>query len=271
VELKVGSVVMKVFGKLPNDLASGGAFAVGGTPGLPVKPQAAHQNMIYKEVNIVGHPAASVAGMLSGRACPSDAKALNPYFLSSLDSAAWRWSIPEIVYPQSWIPGLREIGQFPFYTWGAVYPRGGFGTQTDDVKLAAVTAQRAADVVTRKSQPHLYQALGPGTENPDYKHGENQEIWVPGQLTEGETKMGRWQMISPKLDQKCTVFGKNDLISPTGWGGGKVSGNGAYSWILWRPYQCCETKGIFIATTPLEVYPPKDDGVGDQGASSSTP
>jgi hypothetical protein len=74
----------------------------------------------------------------------------------------WRWHVPEEVYPQTWIPGIREIGHFPLNTWGSTYPRGGTATQADEAKMAAVIAQRSADIVTRKNQPHVYLALGEG-------------------------------------------------------------------------------------------------------------
>lgn len=87
------------------------------------------------------------------------------------------------------------------------------------------------------------------------------EVWVPAAIKERETRMGRWQMLSPKIAKQCTVFGRNDLIALNSWGGGKVAGNGSYSWILWRPYECCQNKGEFIGTFPPPgtTYPPKED------------
>jgi integrating conjugative element protein (TIGR03756 family) len=260
VELEVGSVALKVLGQVPKSLASGGTAAVGATPAMAVKEQAAHTDFMFREVNIVGNPVASVVGSVGGMACPSEVTAFRPYYLSSLDAVAWRWQIPEIVYPQSWVPGWREVAEsWPLNTWGQIYPRSGFGTQTDPVKQAAVAAQRAADVTTRRGQPHIYTVLGSGSDRYRYTHQSNQEVWTPGALKEDSVHFGRWQMVSPKLGKHCTLFGRNDTISVTGWGGGKVAGNGSYSWILWRPYQCCETKGAFIGTLPPPdtSYPPK--------------
>src|SRR3546814_19867150 len=74
-----------------------------------------------------------------------------PYLLSPLDMLAWRYNVPEMVYPEALIPGRREVGaRTTMNLWGNVYPRGGFLHQTDDFKAGAVVAQRAGDVVTRR-------------------------------------------------------------------------------------------------------------------------
>ncbi|WP_410963435.1 TraU family protein, partial [Salmonella sp. SAL04292] len=81
-----------------------------------------------------------------------------PYLLSTLDTIAWRYNIPEAFYPEALIPGRREIGtRTGLNLWGNVYPRGGFLHQTDDHKSGAVVAQRAGDIVTRRNQIHVYQ------------------------------------------------------------------------------------------------------------------
>lgn len=83
-----------------------------------------------------------------------------PYLLSTLDTLAWRYNVPEALYPEALIPGRREIGtRTGLNLWGNVYPRGGFLHQTDDHKSGAVVAQRAGDIVTRRNQIHVYQPL----------------------------------------------------------------------------------------------------------------
>jgi hypothetical protein len=52
-------------------------------------------------------------------------------------------------------------------------------------------------------------------------------VWSPGALKENDAGNGYWQMVSPKLEKSCSVFGEN----------------GNYAWTLWRPYRCCEIKG----------------------------
>lgn len=92
--------------------------------------------------------------------CQGAGTALRPYLLSTLDAVAWRYGMPESLYPEALTPGMREVGsRASGNLWGNVYPRSGFLHQTDDYKAAAVVAQRAGDVITRRGQPHVYQPL----------------------------------------------------------------------------------------------------------------
>src|SRR3546814_18878842 len=80
-----------------------------------------------------------------------------PYLLSTLDTLAWRYNVPEMAYPEALIPGMREVGaRTTMNLWGHVYPRGGFLHQTADHKTGAVLAQRAGDVVKPRGQLHLH-------------------------------------------------------------------------------------------------------------------
>jgi integrating conjugative element protein (TIGR03756 family) len=214
-----------------------------------------HQNMIFKEADALGHPAALVTTDSSPPLCPTDAAAFKPYFLSGLDAIGWRWQIPEQVYPQSVIPGVREVGRGLLYTWGNLYPRGGFTTQVDDAKSAAVVAQRVADIVTRTKQPHVYLSLNEGDDDSNQHVNGETMVWSPGPITENDATNGWWQMNVPVAEQSCEVFGSNDLVSATGWGGGKVARSGSYAFTLWRPYQCCSIEGIFLFSIGIP-YPP---------------
>ena len=118
-----------------------------------------HRNLIFKEADAIGHPIVSLNDWVAEPfeiLCPSETEAFFPYLLSTLDLLAWRFAIPETLFPEALLPGLREIGEWPLNTWGAVYPRSGFVTQAEDPKAGAVAAQRAGDVVTRDGQPHVY-------------------------------------------------------------------------------------------------------------------
>jgi integrating conjugative element protein (TIGR03756 family) len=126
-----------------------------------ITPNTRRDNLLrFKNVDGIGHPGGWAATQLasqSGYACASGATAFMPYYLSTLDSLAWRHGIPESFYPESLMPGIREIGrQASGNMWGNVYPRQGFLVQPDDFKAAAVMAQRAGDVITRNWQPHVY-------------------------------------------------------------------------------------------------------------------
>lgn len=117
----------------------------------------------FKNADVIGHPGGSLFGRFasaSGYSCEGAGTAFMPYLISTLDTVAWRYNVPEAVYPEALIPGMREIGaRTTLNLWGAVYPRGGFLHQTDDHKSGAVVAQRAGDVVTRRGQPHVYQPM----------------------------------------------------------------------------------------------------------------
>jgi integrating conjugative element protein (TIGR03756 family) len=210
-----------------------------------------HRNLLFRETDAIGHPLNLLSGAAGtgGLFCPSQAMPFVPYFQSGLDALAWRLAIPEMLYPASLIPGLREVGHWPLQTWGNVYPRTGWTTQAEEPKGAAINAQRAGDIVTRTGQPHVYLPLtGPFV--------IDQRVWPPGPLVEGNARTGTWQMLAPRPENSCAVFGSNDLFSAVGWGGGRVDPGGDYAWTLWRPYQCCQREGqVFITDINWTSFP----------------
>jgi len=211
-----------------------------------------HKNLIYRETDAIGHPLNALSGIAAGfgLSCQSQATAFVPYFQSGLDAFAWRDSVIETFYPASLIPGLREIGTWPLHTWGGVFPRTGWTIQAEEPKAAAMNAQRVGDIVTRTAQPHIYLPLSGSA-------GGGQRVWPPGPLVEGDARTGTWQMLEPKLDTTCAVFGVNDLAGVTSWSGGRVDPAGDYTWTLWRPYSCCERRGqTFLFSVDWLVYPP---------------
>jgi len=204
------------------------------------------ETMKFKGSDAIGHPLASIP---MGYRCPSQATPFKPYFISGTDAIAWRLGLPESVYPEALVPGRREIGNYPANTWGSVYPRSGFISQSSDAKAAAVIAQRVGDLVTRTGQPHVYQPL---TGKPSYRG----KIWPPGALRENTDKEGSWQMLTPEKSNTCSVFGENDTASLTGWDGGKQASTGSYAWTLWRPYECCKKTGdYFLFDINFKSYP----------------
>ncbi|MCO3912933.1 TIGR03756 family integrating conjugative element protein, partial [Pseudomonas aeruginosa] len=90
----------------------------------------------FKEADVIGHPGGATFSRFasaSGYVCPGATFPLVPYFLSTLDAIGWRHGIPEQVYPEALVPGLREVGGiFSGDMWGNLYPRSGFLHQTDD-------------------------------------------------------------------------------------------------------------------------------------------
>ncbi|MEQ1636824.1 MAG: TraU family protein [Methylococcales bacterium] len=202
-----------------------------------------HQNLIFEDARAVGNP---LAGMFY---CPSQAKPLMPYFISEIDTPEWRWGAFEAFLPFSWIPGLREIGHWPFNTWQNLYPRTGWTTQSSPPKSAASVAQRVGDIITRVAQLHLYIPL--------FGEADSAEklVWEPMGLLENTNFQGYWQLLSPVFEPGCMVFGENDTLNLTDWGGGRAARDGDYSYTLWRPYTCCEIKGSFIGAIDFILYP----------------
>jgi integrating conjugative element protein (TIGR03756 family) len=185
---------------------------------------------------VIGHPGGSVFSQFasaSGYACQGAGTAFMPYLLSTLDTLAWRYNVPEMVYPEAVIPGMREIGgRTTLNLWGNVYPRGGFLHQTDDYKSGAVVAQRAGDVVTRRMQPHVYQPL---------LASSSDGYWPAGALVESDASTGKWQELTPTLSNSCAVFPHSNT---------RVQAQqGDYAWALWRPYACCQRRGqVFLGS-----------------------
>jgi len=194
----------------------------------------------FKNADVIGHPAGSVFSQFasgSGYTCQGAGTAFMPYLLSTLDTLAWRYDIPEAVYPESLVPGMREIGaRATLDLWGNVYPRGGFLHQTDDYESGAVVAQRAGDVVTRRTQPHVYQPL-----LDDASDG----YWPAGALVEGDASTGKWQELTPTLSTTCAAFPHHNV---------RVQAQqGDYAWALWRPYACCERRGqVFLSSVDFQ-------------------
>ncbi|HBO0859741.1 TIGR03756 family integrating conjugative element protein [Pseudomonas aeruginosa] len=197
-----------------------------------------HENNLskFRNADVIGHPGGWAFGQFasaSGYACEGAGTAFAPYLLSTLDTVAWRYNIPEMVYPEALVPGMREIGaRSTLDLWGAVYPRGGFLHQTDDYKASAVVAQRAGDIVTRRGQIHVYQPL-----LADAQDG----YWPAGELVESDASTGKWQELTPTLSNRCAVFPHDDTQVQ--------AQQGDYAWALWRPYSCCEREGqIFLGS-----------------------
>jgi integrating conjugative element protein (TIGR03756 family) len=193
----------------------------------------------FKNADVIGHPGGAVFSQFvgqSGYGCKGAGQILMPYFLSTMDTLAWRYNIPEAVFPEALTPGMREIGSRPQGNlWGSIYPRGGFLHGVDDHKCAAVVAQRAGDIVTRRGQIHVYQPML-AMAQPGY--------WPAGPLNESEPQTGKWQELTPTRSKTCVTFPHT--------GPHAQSPRGDYAWALWRPYTCCERKGqTFLGSTDV--------------------
>lgn len=183
-----------------------------------------------KSADAFGNPMSSFFSSVFGDmgfVCNGGAKPYHPYFYSDLDFAAWRMSIPESFYPESWNV-FDNIDNVSTGTWGYMYPRNGFIIQSDDYKASAVIAQRVGDIITRSGEPHVYKQI-PSNRRDGY--------WPPPPLQVGDKDTGKWQMILPNKSDSCIVF--PDSEAPVD----NRSGKSDYVWNLWRPYSCCQRMG----------------------------
>ncbi|WP_231876283.1 TIGR03756 family integrating conjugative element protein [Azotobacter vinelandii] len=212
----------------PNASAQGG-----GT--VPSRHSHNRDILRFKNVDAIGHPGTSLFSAFAsqyGYACKSGTSSLKPHFLSTLDTVGWRQATVEMLYPESYVPGMRELGNLgQLDIWGNIFPRSGFVSQSDDYRGAALTAQRAADFVTRSGQPHVYTPLKPG---------KTDGWWPPEPVVEGDRKTHKWQPVSPSMEMKCAVWPDK---GPLGSYGARIDGSGDYAWTLWRPYSCCRKRG----------------------------
>lgn len=202
-------------------------------------PTKKYTQYTFKNGDAIGHPGGIILQMLSsyGYSCESQTTPFQPYFLSALDAIAWRSNMPEMFYPEAITPGMREVSKNGD-VWGNLYPRSGSVTQPHDYKAAAVIAQRIADIISRTGQLHVYY--------PATRRG-GQGKWYPKEVKEGDKKTHRWQMLSPKMEQSCSVFPDGNATDSYG---DKVSPTENYSWALWRPYACCKREGqVFLGNT----------------------
>lgn len=172
--------------------------------------------------------------------CPSDTSPMVPYFLSGMNVPGWRFKIPELVYPQTYVPFSNEttIGNFdPLavlglgnesdgepegepHNYGSVYPRNGYLMQADSVKAGAVAAFRAAHIVTRPGQPYLYRNAEPLERDDEFYMFDNryEDFGFSSDRRDTEStylhphieETGRWQLIHSEggeLDESCQTFG----------------------------------------------------------------
>lgn len=194
----------------------------------------------FKEADVIGHPGGATFSQFAsatGYACQGATLPWVPYFLSTLDPIAWRYGIPEAVYPEALIPGRREVGSMAATNlWGNIYPRSGFLQQNHDYKTGAVIAQRAGDITTRTGQIHVYLPM---------EASASDGYWPAGELKEGDASTGKWQALTPTLSQSCDVFPHS---TPN-----VLAEDGGYAWALWRPYACCQRRGqTFLGSTDFQ-------------------
>lgn len=193
----------------------------------------------FKEVDVIGNPALLLLNRLSHALITSVAKPFEPYYVSVIDSYAWRSPLIETaLYPPLVLPGVRTIGS-ALNAWGNVYPRTGFILQSNDAKAAAVIAQRAVDIMTHAHQPHAYQFLT----------DECGHACHISEIHENHPDT-RWQLIYPQIESTAAVFGENDTSAILPWQSTATqTSEGNYVWVLWRRYRgCIQGKGKYVGS-----------------------
>jgi len=193
------------------------------------------QGVIFKEVDVIGNPALVVIphhGLLSSTATP-----WWPYYQSLLDSMLWR-GIPPLALPEEGAAlGLNvahHVGT-GLTNWGGLYPHEGKVISDNDMKAAAVVAQRAADLVTQRfGYGHIYKNLS----------GACGKHCTASPVVEN-SKETYFQMIYPISQNTCHILGSDQSWSPK-----MFNREGAYVWIVWRHYHgCANGHGKYIGRT----------------------
>jgi hypothetical protein len=198
--------------------------------------------------------------------CRRDSDTFKPYFLSGLDVIGWRMRIPEMVFPKTYgIPLVKNpsggfsnqlasqsdhVGLFGGTTrvfgldvpdwnyWGPIYPRAGGLLQSDTTKARAVAASRAAHLVTRTGQPHIYWPLTVKDKGDDWRYEDPMNKFDPQ-----DERTGKWQLLDTgernSSEHSCLRFGDGD--SPTNsYASQAYSEESRFLYNMWRQTTCCE-------------------------------
>ena len=210
--------------------------------------------IINRHVDVIGSPGLIPVSEFLGSMdyfCESGVTMYMPYFVSTLDYYSWKFPYVDFLKAGTWVPGMNEVGErkdgenknlLLSGKFGNVYPRIGSLIQNDTYKASAVFAQRAADIVTDSGAMHIYSFLG--------EQKSKKGWWPPKKVEEWTSKEGKWQMLYPKMESSCHIFGakstRDNSVIEDGYGP-RRSDDGNYAWQLWRPYECCEKKGqVFL-------------------------
>ena len=76
----------------------------------------AHENVRFKEVDVIGNPIASAEAAAAFGVeflCKSEAQSFSPYFVSTLDAIGWRLGVTELIYPRPSSRASARLGTGP--------------------------------------------------------------------------------------------------------------------------------------------------------------
>lgn len=207
-------------------------------------------NVVARHSDVIGSPAAFVvAELLSqvplGLSCDPGSTAMQPYFVSSSNPWFWYTGLFDTIYNATNLLDGRFVGErvsgvdtgmfgsLGAATWGQLYPRTGMVSGTDHYRASAVIAQRTMDQV--------YDPLfGIYSQELDGRKGS---YYIPStKMSDSDDSEGYWQMLYPKQESTCHIFGDVTEVDGLGLDGyaSKRSSNGDYAWHYWRRYKCCQ-------------------------------
>ena len=252
--------IYSALNKSVNSQLSGGSIA-GVTTDF-----ANQESLQFNEVDIVGNPIVKL-NQYSKFLCRSEAEPLKSYYHSVLDALAWRSGLPDASRSEALTPGKREVGIWPNFTWGSIFPRSGFIHQQHAGKAAAVASQRAIDILLNDGKGRIHQNIFESGEKrvvrgyskaktkkscqisggrweilpkSDDRGKCKSQTWLQWVSSSNE-KSDQWQMLLPNPSRKCDVFGRTE-----GWPYRNLAENGSYIWNFWRNYKCCLKAGHIL-------------------------
>jgi integrating conjugative element protein (TIGR03756 family) len=205
----------------------------------------------YKFGTAIGNPLASIygQGFFDYAVCKAGTTSFMPYFNSNLDNMLWRTGgfetfthLLNIITPGKSKIGERTQGEEYLFRslWGNIYPRTGYVSHVDDYKVAAVVASRIASLSSAEDFNHVGISI-----NADSELG----YWPAGEVEEWDSASGKYQMLHPKQENSCHLFGHKittaaNPVSDNYEDRRDVNGN--YAWNLWREYTCCRKEGQYL-------------------------
>ena len=170
-------------------------------------------SLFFSEVEIIGQPI-DIADLAPDLLCNATTKALLPYYLSAVDSWAWRSGIPDLLGLLAGKFSSLNTGNTGF---GHLWPRKGFSLNTSIADHARLSVLRAYSIIEDGG-------WNIGVRIPRAKGDTTRLQYTAKQLESAQC----WQQIAPVISKDCHSLSEMRTES---------SGNEA--WLLWSNYQCC--------------------------------
>ncbi len=194
-----------------------------------------YNKLTLREVDVIGNPVLVSDTFLDlfPFLLQSQAKPMMPYYLSMADNILWRSAeldIDKLV--SGFLPENEITNAWPLYTWGGLYPRTGYSSQSNIAKASFKVALRGLSIAT-SNNAHLHQNFDKNTCG-TYCQGA------------GEAKPNSdktlWQRVYPNPETSCQTL--PDAENPE-WTQGEL--NEGFVWVAWRYYEgCVEGQGKVI-------------------------